>query len=94
LSQEATNSDRVLSFGDFASHILAAMGVEEGDVTRATELHEIGLDSLNTFEVIVLAENLAGLVPEDRPTGPEPSAFRPIFSLGDVYDFYRELMAR
>jgi acyl carrier protein len=70
-------------FDDYASILLEIFHkVEHDGVSRSADLYEeIGLDSLQTFELIVLSEQMAGLMipPVEIPA---------INSMGDAYDYY------
>ena len=73
-----------LDFDDFVRSLLPRIRIPTPveRPTRATSLFEtLALDSLQGFEVVLLAEEFAEvLIP--------PATVPPMFTLGDVYEYY------
>jgi len=72
------------SFDEYCERLAAVLEFPSNvKLDQATNLQDdLELDSLGTFELVVVTENLAGLVVplvDDVP---------PIWTLGDAYDYY------
>lgn len=75
-------------FKDFAGRLLTMLDVElPAKLTRDADLYaDLGLDSLQAFQLVLLIESLTGVVvpPETVPA---------LYSLGDAFDYYAMLSA-
>ena len=82
----------VLDFDAFVTRLMQELGKEllPGDVLApGTRLDELGFDSFDALEALVVAEELAGI---DRPTATGPSLDVDGWtSLGDVYRYLTSL---
>jgi len=78
-----TAREPTLSFEEFCAHLDETMGVPSADLDRDASLAgDLGFDSLDMAELVVLVEDLGGVaVPED--------AFGTLATIGEVYDYYR-----
>ena len=72
-----------MNFDSFSRRLLESLQVDfDGQLSAATNLYEeIGLDSLQAFELVVLIEAWAGLMitPQEIPE---------IYTLADAYSYY------
>ncbi len=74
------------TFDDFARAVLKAIGVDwTGDVAPSLSLYEeLALDSLQAFHLLVVVEELAEVL---YP----PEVIPELFTLGQAYNYYRDL---
>jgi len=71
----------VLNFEEFSARVDAVVAVGAGGRDQRL-VEDLGADSLQTLEVLVLCEDLAGCAdPVDEPPA--------IATLGEAYDYYR-----
>jgi acyl carrier protein len=75
----------VLAFDQFSERLLRSLRVplpREGISPATLIFEDLGLDSIQAFEMILVTEEIAEtLIP--------PAELPPMFTLGDVYAYYR-----
>ena len=76
----------MLTFDDYCSQLLQQLHVPAPPNLRpeVTLEEELGIDSLQTLEILVVSEELAGL---KNPSARVPA----ILTIGDAYGYYRSL---
>jgi acyl carrier protein len=86
----------VLTFEEFVNEILRELDMDdlEGRSERTLLFDDLGLDSLTAYELIYMAEELAGLPPLPEGAGGDAPDFQAIETLGDAYAYYRDACAR
>ena len=83
------------SFDEFCARLFSDAEIPlTAHVSAKTDLaDELGLDSLQAFELVYLAQEWAGQRDDAGPMEGE-GPFVPIITLGDVYEYYTGLSAR
>lgn len=88
----------MLTFQEFVAELARQLDLSAiAAATPTTDLYEeLGLDSLQAYELVYVAEELAGAVSPDPLLGGsgEDPPFEPIATLGDVHDYYQRLYGR
>lgn len=72
----------MLIFESYTSQLLAALDIHWEDEAHAgTLLEDVGMDSMDLFELVVFTERIAGLeIPPDQ--------IPDLMTLGDAYNYY------
>jgi acyl carrier protein len=72
---------------DFVSHVIDLLEIERPDVVTPNMglFDDLGLDSLQAFQLLVVIESLAGV---DVP----PPELPAMYTMQDAYDYYRSLV--
>jgi len=86
----------VLNFDEFLSALQEQLDIPtvEG-LSQDTDLYEdLGLDSLQTFELVYVTDGLAGLDESQRTSDADvfELTFDPIMTLGDAYAYYQRIL--
>jgi len=84
--EEMQGCSNMLNFGEYCKSAFAELGVTLGVTTPTTGVFDdLGLDSLQAFELILVTEELAL---GDRGATFYPQEVPAIFTMGDAYDYY------
>jgi len=80
----------MLTFDQFADRVISTLNLDAPDDADQIDEHldlydQLGVDSFQAFQLIVMSEALAG---SEIP----PLELPDLYTLGDVYDYYRRLV--
>lgn len=75
-----------MTYDEFSAEIARQLDLDGAPEAGATLVEDLGLDSLDCFNLVALVEELAG-VDDNPPEVPYPL----LVTMGDVHRYYREI---
>jgi len=82
-------------FDVFVRTLLRDFGAPTRMITGDSLLSsDLGFDSLQTFELLSIAETMAGFDAATDPNACDPEPFQPIMTMGDIFKYYTNIVKR